>query len=135
MIFGRYIFFNLFIPTEDLLFCFLVLKTNLLGSSNRRVQVGSHFGGNNLFHSGRSKESSSCPAYGFWRRAWFRPSLHRRTNEHVTRVSSFLVSDTAVALYPPCWEAQHAGHLLASSYFTLQGIEMIEQTEEEFYLQ
>ena len=51
------------------------------------------------------------------------------------RISSFPVSGTAVALYPPCWEAQHAGHLLASSYFTLQGIEMIEQTEEESYLQ
>ena len=36
---------------------------------------------------------------------------------------------------PPRCEAQHAGHLLASSYFTLRGIEMMEQTEEEFYLQ
>ena len=36
---------------------------------------------------------------------------------------------------PPRCEAQHAGHLLASSYLTLRGIEMMEQTEEEFYLQ
>ena len=36
---------------------------------------------------------------------------------------------------PPRCEAQHAGHLLASSYFTLRGIEMMEQTEVEFYLQ
>ena len=63
----------------------------------------------------------------------------QRPNEHVRRVSSFPSSGTAVALSAPpppsrC-EAQHAGHLLASSYFTLRGIEVMEQTEEEFYLQ
>lgn len=87
------------------------------------------------FALGCSKQPGSCPAYGSQRMALLRPWLCRRSNEHVTRVSGFPVSGTAVALYPPYWEAQHAGHLLASSYFTLQGIGMIEQTEEEFYLQ
>lgn len=85
--------------------CFLVLKTNFLGSSKRSVHVVCLLLVEIMSHIlGCSKQSWLPP--GFWRRAWFRPWLYRRTNEHVMRVSSFPVSGTAVALSPPA--ARHS---------------------------
>ena len=111
MIIFIHLFFNLFVPRW-----FLVLKTNLLGSSKRSGQVVHLILVESMsLTPGRSQQSCSCPALWVPEKGLVRAWLNRRTNEHVMRVSSLPDSGTAVALSPPaarhstlaiCWQVR-----------------------------